>query len=150
MTAEELYKHPEFDHTVWDLKPAKQGKFAVAKDRGGPINIAYEIHGHGDRHLVVSGPALYIWPSVSCDTTSPNQAYGAPAFVIHISSEFLCAFCPNCWDPSTFCFSRTDRLTTPFSSHVTASQSLAMLFCPEIYARMSLLAHGVTRQSSCH
>jgi hypothetical protein len=54
MAAEELLKHPEFDHTVWDLKPAKEGKLTVAKDRSGPINLAYEVHGHGDRHLVVS------------------------------------------------------------------------------------------------
>lgn len=54
MTAEELLKHPEYNHTIWDLKPEKQGKAAVAKDRGGPINIAYEVHGHGNRHLVVS------------------------------------------------------------------------------------------------
>ncbi|KAH9873201.1 hypothetical protein J1614_005599 [Plenodomus biglobosus] len=52
LTAEELLKHPEFEHTVWDLKPEKKGKIAVAKERGGPINIAYEVHGHGDRHLV--------------------------------------------------------------------------------------------------
>ncbi|RMZ66451.1 alpha beta hydrolase [Pyrenophora seminiperda CCB06] len=52
MTAEELPKHPEYPHTIWDLKPAQQGKAFVAKDRGGPLNIAYEVHGHGSRHLV--------------------------------------------------------------------------------------------------
>lgn len=52
MNVEELQKHPEFPHTIWDLKPEKQGKAAVAKDRGGPLDIAYEVHGHGDRHLV--------------------------------------------------------------------------------------------------
>jgi hypothetical protein len=56
MTVEELQQHPEFNHTIWDLKPEKKGKALVAKDRGGPINIAYEVHGHGDRHLVVSRP----------------------------------------------------------------------------------------------
>jgi hypothetical protein len=58
LTVEELEKHPEYPHTIWDLKPEKQGKVAVAKDRGGPLQIAYEIHGHGNRHLVVSGPLL--------------------------------------------------------------------------------------------
>ncbi|KAI0591459.1 Alpha/beta-hydrolase [Pyrenophora tritici-repentis] len=52
LTAEELLKHPEYPHTIWDLKPSHKGKAVVAKDRGGPFNIAYEIHGHGDRHLV--------------------------------------------------------------------------------------------------
>jgi hypothetical protein len=42
LTAEELLKHPEYDHTIWDLKPERKGKVSVAKDRGGPIDIAYE------------------------------------------------------------------------------------------------------------
>jgi hypothetical protein len=61
MTAEELVQHPEYNHTIWDLKPEKKGKVAVANGRGGPIDIAYEVHGSGDRHLVVS--LLYIWHS---------------------------------------------------------------------------------------
>jgi hypothetical protein len=54
MTAEELQKHPEYEHTIWKLKADQEGKVAVAKGRGGPINIAYEVHGHGDRKIVVS------------------------------------------------------------------------------------------------
>ena len=61
MTAQELLKHPEYDHTIWVLKPEKKGKVSVAKDRGGPIDIAYEVHGHGDRHLVVS--TAHVLPS---------------------------------------------------------------------------------------
>jgi hypothetical protein len=53
MTASELLDHPEYQHTVWPLKPAQSGKLPVALGRGGPINIAYEVHGHGPRHLVV-------------------------------------------------------------------------------------------------
>ncbi|KAF2680385.1 alpha/beta hydrolase-like protein [Lentithecium fluviatile CBS 122367] len=52
MTAEQLRKHPEYNHTVWDLKPAQKGKLAVAHGRGGPLKIAYEVHGHGNTHLV--------------------------------------------------------------------------------------------------
>ncbi|KAL6703817.1 hypothetical protein ACN47E_009036 [Coniothyrium glycines] len=52
MTAEELVKHPEYTHTIWPLQPTKQGKVAVAQDRGGPVKIAYEVHGQGDRHVV--------------------------------------------------------------------------------------------------
>ncbi|OCL06805.1 alpha/beta-hydrolase [Glonium stellatum] len=52
MTAAELVLHPEYPHITWDLQPAKKGKAVVATGRGGPINIAYEIHGHGSRHLV--------------------------------------------------------------------------------------------------
>ncbi|KAF2125678.1 alpha/beta-hydrolase [Dothidotthia symphoricarpi CBS 119687] len=64
LTAEELLKHPEYNHTVWVLKPEKQDKVAVAKDRGGPINISYEVHGHGDRHIVWImglGAMKYAW-----------------------------------------------------------------------------------------
>lgn len=54
MTADQLRAHPEYDHTIWHLEPEKSGTLPVANGRGGPINIAYEVHGTGDRHLVVS------------------------------------------------------------------------------------------------
>jgi hypothetical protein len=60
MTAEALLKHPEYDYAIWDLKPVQKGKVAAANGRGGPIDIAYEVHGSGDKHMVVS--LLYIWP----------------------------------------------------------------------------------------
>ena len=53
MLAADIEKHPEYESVVWDLKPAKSGKVAVAKDRWGPINIAYEVHGVGPTKLVV-------------------------------------------------------------------------------------------------
>lgn len=43
MSAEQLRNHPEYPHLVWDLKPVKKGKLPVAKGRGGPFNIAYEV-----------------------------------------------------------------------------------------------------------
>ncbi|KAF2637164.1 alpha/beta hydrolase-like protein [Massarina eburnea CBS 473.64] len=52
MTADELLQHPEYDHTIWELAATKKGKAPVARDRGGPIDIGYEIHGHGDTHIV--------------------------------------------------------------------------------------------------
>ncbi|KAF2001789.1 alpha/beta hydrolase-like protein [Amniculicola lignicola CBS 123094] len=52
MAVDALLQHPEYDHTIWDLKPSRAGKASVAKNRGGPLNIAYEVHGQGDRHLV--------------------------------------------------------------------------------------------------
>jgi hypothetical protein len=59
LTAQELQKHPEYDHTIWKLNPDYQGTASVAKDRGGPIDIAYEIHGHGPRRIVVSATISY-------------------------------------------------------------------------------------------
>lgn len=59
MTADELLTHPEYPHTVWDLKPEAKAKVPVAKDRGGPLNIAYEIHGRGSTRLVVCRPWLF-------------------------------------------------------------------------------------------
>jgi hypothetical protein len=53
LTAAEVVEHPEFKHTIWDLKPSKKGKVSVARGRGGPFNIAYEIHGEGPVHLLV-------------------------------------------------------------------------------------------------
>ena len=54
LSAAELVKHPEFEHVTWPLKPAKKGKVAIANGRGGPVQIAYEIHGNGPTKLVVS------------------------------------------------------------------------------------------------
>ena len=38
---------------TWPLKPAKKGTVAVAKGRGGPLQISYEVHGNGPMKLVV-------------------------------------------------------------------------------------------------
>ncbi|QDS73553.1 hypothetical protein FKW77_000582 [Venturia effusa] len=54
LTAAELQLHPEFPHVNWKLIPTKRGKVAAAKCRGGPVNIAYEVHGNGPAHIVVS------------------------------------------------------------------------------------------------
>lgn len=58
MLAADVVKHPEYETVVWDLQPAKSGIVAVAKDRGGPINIAYEVHGTGPVKLVVCSQIL--------------------------------------------------------------------------------------------
>ncbi|KAG8630103.1 hypothetical protein KVT40_001722 [Elsinoe batatas] len=52
MTAEELKAHPEYPHITWDLKPSRKGVSSVAEGRGGPLDISWEIHGQGPRHLV--------------------------------------------------------------------------------------------------
>jgi hypothetical protein len=78
MTVEELQKHPEYKHTIWHLKPEQQGKVTVAKDRGGPLNIAYEVHGHGNRHLVVSCLTFgsNITPNIMCCTSGNKEELG--------------------------------------------------------------------------
>ena len=53
LTAEELVEHQEFKNVVWDLKPTMQGTVEVAKGRGGPLGLAYEVHGNGPIRLVV-------------------------------------------------------------------------------------------------
>jgi pimeloyl-ACP methyl ester carboxylesterase len=53
MLAVDIVKHPGFKNVTWALEPTAKGKVAVAKGRGGPFNIAYEIHGKGPIHLVV-------------------------------------------------------------------------------------------------
>lgn len=54
MTAAEVQAHPEFPHITWDLKPRSKGTLAVAKSRGGPVDIAWEVHGNGEIKMVVS------------------------------------------------------------------------------------------------
>ena len=58
LTAAELVEHPAFKTVNWDLPPTKKGSVAVAHGRGGPLDISYEIHGHGPIHLVVSALSL--------------------------------------------------------------------------------------------
>lgn len=53
LTAAEVMKHPEFPKVIWDLKPAESGEVSVAKGRGGPFDISYEVHGTGEICLVV-------------------------------------------------------------------------------------------------
>ncbi len=54
LTAAEIIQHPEFQHVSWNLTPDERGTVLVARGRGGPFKIAYEVHGHGPIHLVVS------------------------------------------------------------------------------------------------
>ena len=54
LTAAEIVEHPAFNTVKWQLKPTKKGKCPAARGRGGPFEIAYEIHGTGPIHLVVS------------------------------------------------------------------------------------------------
>ncbi|KAH7156541.1 Alpha/Beta hydrolase protein [Dactylonectria macrodidyma] len=46
-SAEETLSHPSYPGAIWGLEPHKEGKTAAGKGRGGPINIAWEIHGSG-------------------------------------------------------------------------------------------------------
>ena len=57
-------RHPAFAGAIWTLEPTRKGTTAVAKDRGGPVNIAWEMHGQGPikvmvRHLQLSSFRLY-------------------------------------------------------------------------------------------
>lgn len=62
LRAEEILAHPAFHNVIWDLEPAKKGKCSVAKGRGGPFDIAYEIHGTGPRKIIVSIATLPFLP----------------------------------------------------------------------------------------
>jgi hypothetical protein len=52
-SAEETLKHPAYPGTLWALEPHSHGKVSVAEGRGGPVGIAWEIHGQGPVKLVV-------------------------------------------------------------------------------------------------
>ncbi|CAF9942506.1 MAG: hypothetical protein ALECFALPRED_009781 [Alectoria fallacina] len=62
LTVAEIVEHPAFNSVIWDLKPTTKGKCAVAHTRGGPIDIAYEIHGTGPIKLVwIMGLGAFKW-----------------------------------------------------------------------------------------
>ncbi|KAI9852656.1 MAG: hypothetical protein M1838_006113 [Thelocarpon superellum] len=86
MKEAEIVKHPEFPHVTWDLPPAEKGKLAVARGRGGPFNIAYEVHGHGPIHM------LWIMGLGSLKTTWQRQTKD---FGHDRSSEFSCLVLDN-------------------------------------------------------
>lgn len=46
-------QHPAFATTRWELVPERQGLLPVAAARGGPIDIAWEVHGTGPRRLLL-------------------------------------------------------------------------------------------------
>jgi len=58
LTAAELKQHPEYPHVIWKLEPTLKGKFEVAKRRGGPFKLSWEVHGRGDRKIVVSNSTI--------------------------------------------------------------------------------------------
>lgn len=53
LTTAEIDQHPAFKTVIWHLKPTEKGKCPVARGRGGPDDIAYEIHGTGPITIVV-------------------------------------------------------------------------------------------------
>jgi hypothetical protein len=53
-TVAETLLHQAYSDTVWQFEPTRRGKLPVAKGRGGPIKIAWEVHGHGPIQVVVS------------------------------------------------------------------------------------------------
>ncbi|KAI9803670.1 MAG: hypothetical protein M1833_000582 [Piccolia ochrophora] len=52
LSVDEAVKHPEFDSVIWSLQPTEKGRLPVASGRGGPFNVAYEVHGKGPIPLV--------------------------------------------------------------------------------------------------
>ncbi|MCJ1477659.1 hypothetical protein MMC13_006332 [Lambiella insularis] len=62
LKAEAILAHPRIQHAVWDLKPTSTGKVSVAEKRGGPFDIAYEVHGTGATKLVwIVGLGAFKW-----------------------------------------------------------------------------------------
>ncbi|CAL3970023.1 unnamed protein product [Diplocarpon coronariae] len=48
----EILAHPSYPDTIWKLTPTQSGLLPVAADRGGPINIDWEVHGTGDTKVI--------------------------------------------------------------------------------------------------
>jgi hypothetical protein len=53
-SAEETLNHPAYPSAIWALEPHQKGKYEVGKGRpGGPLKIAWEIHGEGPTRVAV-------------------------------------------------------------------------------------------------
>ncbi|KAI0377590.1 alpha/beta-hydrolase [Hypomontagnella monticulosa] len=51
----EVTKSPAFPTAIWQLEPHESGLLPVASERGGPVNISWEVHGDGPMKLIVGG-----------------------------------------------------------------------------------------------
>ncbi|KAL7628848.1 hypothetical protein AAE478_000363 [Parahypoxylon ruwenzoriense] len=52
---EQVTKSPAFPTAIWKLEPHRSGLLPVAADRGGPLNISWEVHGDGPVKLILIG-----------------------------------------------------------------------------------------------
>ena len=57
-TIAETLKHPAYPGTIWGLEPHRKGRLPAGKGRGGPYDIAWEVHGDGPIKVVVRPPSL--------------------------------------------------------------------------------------------
>lgn len=77
LTAAEVLEHPEFESVVWDLKAVDKGKAPVAHGRrGGPLNLAYEVHGQGPIKLVVGELGRFIQSIYGCNYIASSLQNG--------------------------------------------------------------------------
>ncbi|OTB02930.1 hypothetical protein M426DRAFT_322175 [Hypoxylon sp. CI-4A] len=52
-SAEDVVKNPAFPTAMWQLEPHQSGVLPVAAGRGGPFNVAWEVHGDGPIKLIL-------------------------------------------------------------------------------------------------
>lgn len=85
-STEETLKHPAYLTTLWALEPTSQGKLSVAEGRGGPVGIAWEIHGEGPVKLVVrsSRQISSISPSAYHAFTNSIRLHSSPVVMSEI------------------------------------------------------------------
>jgi hypothetical protein len=85
LSAAEVQNHPEFPYITWDLKPNSMGKLSVAKNRGGPLDIAWEVHGEGENKMVVSvfssSFIIFLWSFYSVMVVSSKQDHESLLYV---------------------------------------------------------------------
>ncbi|KAJ4165165.1 hypothetical protein LMH87_006811 [Akanthomyces muscarius] len=66
---DETLNHPAWPGAKWDLIPDSQGKASVAKERSGPIDISWQIHGHGPIKIVLImglAASMNAWQRQTC------------------------------------------------------------------------------------
>ncbi|TPX15318.1 uncharacterized protein E0L32_004595 [Thyridium curvatum] len=53
-------KHPSYPDATWALEPTRSGRIPVAEGRGGPFNLAWEVHGEGPiKVILIMGLAAF-------------------------------------------------------------------------------------------
>ncbi|KAM0287027.1 hypothetical protein ACHAQH_000712 [Verticillium albo-atrum] len=160
-SAEETLAHPAYPGAIWNLEPHQKGLLACAKDRGGPVNISWEIHGDGPRKIILIMGLAGLATSWQRQTKHFGHDHGTENSVLLIDNRGIGLSDSPLQRYTTSQMAR-DALeviehigwTSPRSLHIAAislggmiSQELAVLI-PERIASWTLLCTAATMETN--
>ncbi|PNH44313.1 hypothetical protein VD0004_g3328 [Verticillium dahliae] len=160
-SAEETINHPAYPGAVWNLEPHKKGLLPCAKDRGGPVNISWEVHGDGPRKIILIMGLAGLATSWQRQTKYFGHDHGTENSVLLIDNRGIGLSDSPLQRYTTSQMARdvlevVDHLgwTAPRSLHITAislggmiSQELAVLI-PERIASWTLFCTAATMETN--